>query len=152
MTDKPDELDAFEARLRSVRPTPLSAGARSRLLAACPARRRAAWIPLAWAAGLTLFVGLSWLGAMKGREGAPATLASRGGVVIPSPAPELKDTTDWVLGCREVAIWHSPEGVPYRVLQWLTVQQNTWQDPVSGKQVVKAEPKQRVVLLAMDSQ
>lgn len=154
MTDNPEKLEAFESRLRSLRPAPLSEQARCRLMAACPAprRSRSLWVSLAWAAGLTLFLGSLWLGAMKGREGTTATVASKAGSVTPAPSPELKDTTDWVLGCREVAIWHSPDGVPYRVLQWLTVQQSTWKDPVSGKQVVIAEPKQRVVLLAMDSQ
>lgn len=149
MSNQFEERDPFEERLRSLRPKPVTERLQAKLSVAVAGRTvlRKVWVSLAWAAGLIVLVGGVGFGVFGGKDGARGIVADTRG----SSSWEVKDTTDWVLGCRQVAIWHSPDGVPYRVLQWLTIQQNTLKDPLSGKEIIKAEPKQRVVLLAMES-
>lgn len=155
MSDHLEERDTFEERLRTLHPKPVSRRLQDELRSAVEGKTgrrvfpvsRKVLVGLAWAAGLLVLVGGVGYGVLGVKSGSRGIVAGAKGV----SAWEVKDTTDWVLGCRQIAIWHSPDGVPYRVLQWLTIQQKTLKDPVSGKEMTKAEPKQRVVLLAMES-
>ena len=157
--------DDFENELRRIKPAAPSPELMARLRATLPASTRPApapqlevrpvlrvrfWLhlalPLAAAAALSL---------MMLRSPAPQP-----GPVVPStpiqtaavaPSAHQVESSDYLLGARELGIVRSPDGKPYRVVQCVGVSKQVWENETDGQRVVKDLPQQQVLLVAMDT-
>jgi hypothetical protein len=59
--------------------------------------------------------------------------------------------TDCVLAAREVGIYRSPDGKPYRVVQGVGVGQRIWKDAETGEVQTQTFPQQQILLVSLNT-
>lgn len=145
--------EQVEARLRQIKPAATSPDFLARLRATRPAPAKPAnsniirfFIPLAAAA--TLVVGLSVYFSSDQNQPAPQLAAAP---AENSSALRPVQQTDCVLGAREVGIYRTPEGRPYRVVESVGIGSETWEDTATGERKTRTFPQQQVLLVSMNS-
>ncbi len=150
----------FEERLRKIKPSAPSPELMTRLkntMPPVPAQTKHLIInfpdilrlalPLAAAALLVVGLGIHFTKTLNaGKENQAASTAT-------SPPKELipLQSTDCLLGAREVGVIRSPDGRPYRVVQSVGIGQETVEDPESGKLVTRMKPQQQILLVSMNT-
>ena len=156
MENNEHNLDKLEKLMEGLKPAPASDRFLAKMKSARPVlkpRQFNILVPLAWAAGISILIGVTSL-FVYNRPSTPASIASAPKPMLASQSHAgltLDGAVDWVIGCKEVAVWKSPSAKPYRVVQCLSVRASIWRDPVTGKQVVETEPRQKVMLVPMDT-
>ena len=144
------EDEKIEALLRTVKPVAPSAAFLARLEATRPAPVQAerVWrkrfsdfaFPLA-AAALLLFT-LSAAFVAHWNRPVPGASAQ-------AAAPRTVEQIDCVMGARELGIYHTPDGRPYRVVQSIGFGSATWEDVKSGERRTSTVPQQQLLLVSL---
>jgi hypothetical protein len=175
MNNHHDTDAELEARLKQLRPAPASPELLARLRAHPPlafARRepkRPWWrlpVPVLWptamaaaAAGVLLILTLehrSTTNRTGGQVAAIPTATAR--PAVPSAVKNVEAglkaeaSADFLVGARKVGVWTSPEGQAFNVIQCLALNRTVWRNVERGDEFEKLEPRQRVLLVAMDTQ
>lgn len=146
------ETEKLEQLLRGIQPAAPSADFLARLEATRPAPTQAECVqrrsfsdfafPLA-AAALLLFT-LSAAFVAHWHRPAPGAGAQ-------TATLRAVEQIDYVLGARELGIYHAPDGRPYRVVQSIGFGCATWEDAKSGERRTSATPQQQLLLVSLNT-
>lgn len=150
--------EKFEQVLRALKPSAPSPDLMARLRNTLPVAKAHApklvvrranilelVVPLAAAA--TVIIGLAIYFTASLRNAPPSQIVS---AAKPEISGRPVQTTDCVLGAREIGIVRAPNGRPYRVVQGIGIGQQVWEDD-SGKRSTRTFPQQQVLLVSMNS-
>jgi hypothetical protein len=155
MENNEHNLDKLEKLMEGLKPAPASDTFLAKMRVSRPAHKPRLFnilVPLAWAAGISILIGSTSLLVYNRPSAASRPMPAPAAAKAESHAGlKLDGAIDWVIGCKEVAVWKSPSAKPYRVVQCLSVRASIWRNPVTGKQVVETEPRQKVMLVPMDT-
>ena len=155
------EYESFEERLRKTKLAAPSPELMARLLNTLPAAARTApaakvgagrpvnlarillryAVPLA--AAIVIAAGLALHVSNRRRPDMTAAPAKSAG----SPVRSM----GWLLGARELGMVRAADGRPYRVVQGVELGLEVYEDPVTGIVTERAAPRQRVLLVSMNS-
>lgn len=157
-----NELDAFEQKLRRIKPAEPSAGLIQKLQSSRPGpavvSAGSGWnnfrkymfrvgVPLAAAAALLI---------IANRQHDRERIAGKGGSVqapvrVAGQQVRPAETVDYILGARELGICRAPDGSPYKVVQCVGLSRQVWENTGDGRRLAQTVPQQRVLLVKMNT-
>ena len=164
-----EQAARLEARLRKLRPAAVPPALLARLRAKPPviSAWRAPWrwllgSPALWptaAATVAAIIFCTVFGhrVAPGPAGAPR-VGPVANAAVPAPAASMlagtqaAESADYVVGARKLGVWTSPEGRPYNVIQCLALNRTVWRNDGRKTEFEQLEPRQRLLLVAMDTQ